>query len=519
MAFPTTSVLDNFTRADASLYTGNWTDIAISGENGATLRVISNQLGMSSAAASDAFWNASTFGPDVEAFVTVATLSSSNNGCELYARLTGTGATATGYLIYYERQAGTDIFQVYRLDAGATFVQLGADFTQEVSAGDSIGLSVVGTTITVWYKAAAGAWTSLGTRTDATYAGTNSRIGVEIDNNTVIRLDDFGGGTVVGGGTTFTRTVTDNLGGQTATPATLTASFRTTTDNIGVNTTTARQSAGFRTVADNLGISDAVSRLAASLRVLSNNLGISDLTLRLATSFRLVSDNFAIADSVTIQDITAGVYLLHIAESIGFITSASTLTSSSRSMSDPLGVSEFPFRTDSAFLAVGDSFGLSTSAARIANCLRLATDLLGFSTLASRTAASSRLVADSLAIADSFSILDIPAGVLILRVTELLGMSDSASRQQAAFRLLADSLAISTAFGTSSALNRTVADSLGLIDAASRQVDSARLVSDAIGLLTLASSLVPTGTFLPDNRNVTGLPSGNRTVLGRAPNV
>jgi hypothetical protein len=48
--------------------------------------------------------------------------------------------------------------------------------------------------ITVYYKAAAGSWTSLGTRTDSSYTGAGY-VGLTMYYYSDRRLDDFGGGT------------------------------------------------------------------------------------------------------------------------------------------------------------------------------------------------------------------------------------------------------------------------------------------------------------------------------------
>ncbi len=70
-----------------------------------------------------------------------------------------------------------------------------------MSAGDSFGIQMIGSTITVWYKAAAGSWTSLGTRTDTTYNNIGHvQFGIW---STVAgaTYDNFGGGNVRAGDT------------------------------------------------------------------------------------------------------------------------------------------------------------------------------------------------------------------------------------------------------------------------------------------------------------------------------
>ena len=67
-----------------------------------------------------------------------------------------------------------------------------------MSAGDSIGMSMVGSTITVYYKASGGSWTSLGTRTDSTYtAAGRLQLGQWLSSSGVAStIDNFGGGAI-----------------------------------------------------------------------------------------------------------------------------------------------------------------------------------------------------------------------------------------------------------------------------------------------------------------------------------
>jgi len=200
MPFPTTAVIDNFNRADgqASFTGGGWTN-QIEGANSGTLTIVSNQLAVFSngaGEASSAWYNTSTYGADCEVYCTVPVKAGAGNPTELYARVQSPGSAAIdGYRVRLWDDAGTDFFDVSRTDNGANTV-LGATISQEYAAGDSFGMSIIGSTIEVWYKPSAGAWTSLGTRTDSTYSSAGY-LGVGMWFSTG-RVDDFGGGTVVG---------------------------------------------------------------------------------------------------------------------------------------------------------------------------------------------------------------------------------------------------------------------------------------------------------------------------------
>lgn len=202
MAFPTTSILDNFNRANQGPPpSASWGGDAFSGV-ASQLKVISNQLANGAGAFSSAYWSAATFGPDSEVYCTVNTLPANGNELAFFvARLTTPGATATAVALYTQ---APNFWQFYKIVGGAQ-TALGASFTQAISAGDSIGFAIVGTQYQAWYKAAAGAWTQIQTLSDASVAGTGV-IGLEMQ-TAVTMLDDFGGGTVVAASTSKPRVV------------------------------------------------------------------------------------------------------------------------------------------------------------------------------------------------------------------------------------------------------------------------------------------------------------------------
>jgi hypothetical protein len=192
MAFPSTSILDSFTRSNGALG-ASWTN-GFYGD-GSNLQVSSNQLANSASGYSSAEYN-TAYGPDVELYLTIPTMDTAAFYF-LSVRKGGTLGSPTGYYLEIN-QFGN---KLVRMDGGGTESPLGADFIQAVASGDSMGLSIVGSTITAYYKAAAGSWTTLTTRTDGTYTGTGL---LSIDyNSTTARLDDFGGGTIGAAGPTI----------------------------------------------------------------------------------------------------------------------------------------------------------------------------------------------------------------------------------------------------------------------------------------------------------------------------
>jgi hypothetical protein len=212
LAFPTTSVIDSFNRGDEDPVSdgGKWS-LGPDDFGSNTLRLATNELrptvGVTSA---NAYRNDQDYGPDVEVFTTIGVVAST--AVLLYARLVNIGAgTTDGYACYFNF-SGTDDALICRVD-NDSLVGLGSAIVPPApyAAGDKLGLECIGSTIAA-YVFQSGIWTQLGTRTDSTYSAAG-KIGVKIaDTSTNARVDDFGGGTVVGGAPSPSlRTVQSNL--------------------------------------------------------------------------------------------------------------------------------------------------------------------------------------------------------------------------------------------------------------------------------------------------------------------
>ena len=190
--FPTTGVLDSFTRSNTGPPpSASWLDDST--DNG--LQVVSNACKATSIALTgvgSSYWNTS-YGPNMEAYMKVTTM-----GTEVYlgARVSNPGvfATMTGYFLDFTSSA----WSIARVGAGFAETTL-TNGSWTLSNGDSVGISVIGNIITVWYKSGAGSWVRKGTYnifSDATkYTSAGYSIIYVLDTTTVI--DDFGGGTYV----------------------------------------------------------------------------------------------------------------------------------------------------------------------------------------------------------------------------------------------------------------------------------------------------------------------------------
>jgi len=195
--FPSTSIFDTFNRANEDpLATasggGTWATLPGAGGFGVTtLEVISNQCAGNGGVGANMYLVGAD-SADCELWATVPTLGADGGIVDLYARGKDIGSITTldAYTVRWTKASGTDAIIVTRVDnLAATTI---ATFNQEVSAGDSFGMRIIGSVIEVFYKASAGSWTSLGTVTDATYGAGGVKL--MTISGTTIRVDDIGGG-------------------------------------------------------------------------------------------------------------------------------------------------------------------------------------------------------------------------------------------------------------------------------------------------------------------------------------
>lgn len=193
MAFDT-PILDSFTGSDEDPIATNWSGPIATGID--QLRRVSNQLAPDSTNYCGSWYDVSTFGPDCEAYLTIAAKYGVNNALYLYARATSVGtAGIDGYVLQLnEVAAGTDTLALYRVDNWG-LTQITTLVNQEVSVGDKIGIRCMGSRIEAWYWSPGGGWVLQSLAIDSNHA-TAGYIGLEA-NPGAARWDDFGGGVVV----------------------------------------------------------------------------------------------------------------------------------------------------------------------------------------------------------------------------------------------------------------------------------------------------------------------------------
>lgn len=191
MAFGDFATLaDDFNRANANPLDGSWTNKIVSG-NG-NMQLSTNRATGAASGICSAWYTGSTPGADCEAYVTIAQKPGTSSNARVYLRLADMGtATPDGYFVQYTGAAGTDVWTIFRLDNGtATNI---ASSTIELNNGDKLGLECIGSAISA-YAFTGGAWTLLGTATDATYSAAGP--GGICSQSGGATLDDFFIGTV-----------------------------------------------------------------------------------------------------------------------------------------------------------------------------------------------------------------------------------------------------------------------------------------------------------------------------------
>ena len=128
--FPSTSVLDNFNRANGAIGS-NWL-----GQNTSSFTISSNQLAINSSGLdSFAAWSSASFGADQEAYVTLSQVSA--NGLEQGLLLkTASDASAALKVVYV---ASANVVRVFTFTSAQGWVQRGSDIPVIFNNGDRFG--------------------------------------------------------------------------------------------------------------------------------------------------------------------------------------------------------------------------------------------------------------------------------------------------------------------------------------------------------------------------------------------
>lgn len=129
---------------------------------------------------------------DCEAFCTFASVTPASGEFELHTRITTVGGSLSSYFLRLFGGSVTD-FTLAKWVSGSGSL-IGADQHVTISAGDSVGLSAVGTTISAWYRSGVGAWVLKDSLTDSSVTGLGFVAGFLNINTSTPALDSVGGG-------------------------------------------------------------------------------------------------------------------------------------------------------------------------------------------------------------------------------------------------------------------------------------------------------------------------------------
>jgi hypothetical protein len=215
---PTTPVLDDFNRANGGAGP-NWALLKPSGF--AAMNVSGNAaVDSSSSLFAWNYWNAASFGPDCEAYVTIASYGA-NESIRVGARVTGAGtASPSGYFV---QVGSTGAWSILRIDNGGGSNTLASGVTQALASGDKVAIRIVGSVVTALHFTSGGGWVQVlshDTSGDSVRYSAAGRLALEFKTST---LDDFGGGTL-GANSAPVNTAPPTISGSAVQGQTLTAS-------------------------------------------------------------------------------------------------------------------------------------------------------------------------------------------------------------------------------------------------------------------------------------------------------
>ena len=192
MAFPTTPILDDFNTSGSQALTSRtgWGATTFGGGARGTYSTDATPTLATSAVSAGNFWNSSSV--DCEAYVTVAAFDNVNDTMKVAARITVAGSSPTFYCIECDFGTTTDFQLVKYVAGGRTLLATSA---QAVVANDGVGISVIGSQVTSYFRSGlGGSWVQKDTVSDGSITGSGFIGGFQHDFSFTSRFDEFGGG-------------------------------------------------------------------------------------------------------------------------------------------------------------------------------------------------------------------------------------------------------------------------------------------------------------------------------------
>jgi PKD repeat protein len=209
-------VLDNFDRANGAPG-ANWAD-PVYGLTGVS--ILNNQLAHTSGYKAP-YWNTTTFGPDQEAYVTIATLATGDPGHDLMLKVQGTGWSSAHVEVRYDDEYHR--VGVHTYTPGSGWVTRGAFIPVTYVSGDQLGARAYANgTVEVYKSGVKIGQVSLG---NWAFAAAGGKVGLTLDGTIGARFDNFGGGNVGGAPPANTPPVANASGTPTSGTSPLTVNF------------------------------------------------------------------------------------------------------------------------------------------------------------------------------------------------------------------------------------------------------------------------------------------------------
>lgn len=194
-AFPSTSILDNFNRANENPLSGggNWTGPVETGAGKNQLRLVSNAVTGDTSGTSQSYWVATTFNADQEVYAALDTKFTTGS-VYFWLNLQSPGTSGVDGYFAGIFNDGSDKTGLYRV-TDQSFVATVYEVTTTIADGDMWGVRNSGGTFTTYRKPSGGSWAAVSgaSGTDTTYGA--GYIGLGCDRN-VESWGDFGGGNV-----------------------------------------------------------------------------------------------------------------------------------------------------------------------------------------------------------------------------------------------------------------------------------------------------------------------------------
>lgn len=187
MAFPITSILDNFNRANGPIGS-NWTD------GSSTPTIVSNECSISAVENVNKVWNPNVMGVEQEVYFTITdiTVGDGDTTISLLLKNQSISSPNLDYIILRYSHLASQVDFFYFLGGG---FNNGGNTSVSFANGDQIGATIIGSDISLYKNGTlVQTWDASG----YTFIGDTGYIGFRynIISGDSFKIDDFGGGTI-----------------------------------------------------------------------------------------------------------------------------------------------------------------------------------------------------------------------------------------------------------------------------------------------------------------------------------